>query len=872
MRAQPSQAETRLVGSALIDLCAEVGDDEIATLPEVQRSALMTALLRGSAPVGGPEAVSFAFTGLLRALADHGPVVVAVDDVQWIDQQTADILTFSARRAPAVGIGILLARRVEPQVAVPKVLADLCAALPTEREQLGGLPDTTLEEMLRERLGSTLARSHVAAAIAASAGNPLFALEIARSSLAEPSGVTPNNLSLPASLFDAVGKHVTALDEPVRRALAAAAALSKPQLHQLRSLEIDLDLAPAERAGLVRTESGAILFTHPLYAAAAYDQLGAGERARLHRELAGVVDGAEEQARHLALGASAPDEAVAAALDAASERAKLRGAPIAALDAAALALTATTPDSPKRTQRLVRLGELLFRTGSTDQAKTELQMAVDVASTDRDRALAMHALAKLVATTDSQYLASELEHRALEFVGDDLELKADIIMQLALTCPDDYDAGLQYAIQAREVLEQLPNPDPVRLATATTSEAGARFYAGGGADVTALRRVVELQAGDTSEPVIDRAIGVLAYLYLWTDDYPGAREAFGVARQMAHDEGDDYSLVYIVRHLALIELRAGRWNEAELLIDDYAQLGERSGQLIYVRRADLDRARIGLYRGDTSAAVRMSEADIERGVATEQLLLEQLGRGMRGYSALVDGDVQRAAAELDRYSEIFGINGAAEPALREFAGEHIEALVLAGRDVDAEKAIDELVYLAEPLGRTAMLAVAERGRALLLAERGKLADALTAADEALRLYQTIERPFESARTQLVKGQILRRLRQKGLARRELTSALATFTELGAAGFVQRTQGEIERIGGRAAAPLDLTEAERRVADCAASGMTTSEIATSLFISTHTVSANLTRVYRKLNVRNRAELVARLHDSGTGRSADPGETV
>jgi DNA-binding CsgD family transcriptional regulator len=865
LRAQPSQAETRLVGSALIDLCSGVSDDEIATLPEVQANALMTALLRGSTSVGNPEAISLAFTGLLRSLATAGPIVIAVDDVQWIDEQTADVLTFAGRRMPGTGVCVLLARRTTPHGAVPPLVADLSTALAAERTELSGLPDAAVETLLRERLGAALPRADVASAIELAGGNPLFAVEIARASLAARSGgIAAGTKALPDSLYDAIGHHLAALDAPAQQALAAAAALGRPRLHHLRALDADLDLGPAEQAGLVRVVHGTIEFAHPLYAAAAYDQLSAGERGRLHRRLADVVDGGEERARHLALGASEPDETVAEALDAASQRAMTRGALIAALDAANLAMSATPADSTRRTQRLIRIGELLYRAGSTDRALAQLSAALESATTDRDRAHALHARACVVQPAYSIYEAADLERQALDLVGDDLELRADILNMLAVSTPDDYDTGLQYAAAAREILERLPAPDPVRLAAAMTNEAGARFYAGGGADIESVRRVVDLQAGDTSAPVMERAVTVLGYLLLWTDDFPGARDAFATARQMSIDEGDDSSLLYVVRNLAAVETRAGRWREAEQLIDEYEELAERLNQPYYLPRAALDRAKIALYRGDAAAALAISEDHIERGVAGEQLLMEQLGRGVRGLVAVVEGDAPRAATELDRYVEIFTINNAAEPALREYAGDHIEALVLAGRDVDAEKAIHHLVEISEPLGRTVMLAAAARGKALLLAERGEIEAALECAEQALVLYRTIERPFETAGTHLVKGQIHRRLRQKALARREFTAALTIYTELGANGFAERTQREIDRIGGRAPAPLELTETERRVAERAASGMTTAEIATALFISTHTVSANLTRVFRKLNIRNRTELAARLDgkDSGT----------
>jgi DNA-binding CsgD family transcriptional regulator len=858
MRAQPSEAETRLVGSALIDLCADVDDEEIASLPEVQANALMTALLRGSTEVGNPDAVSVAFSGVLRSLVSQGPLVIAIDDVQWIDQQTADVLAFAARRIPETGVGVLLARRTEPQGGVPPVVLDVCAALPSQRESLAGLPDGTIERLLHDQLGSGLPRADITTSVELAAGNPLFALELARSALAaRERGVATDSTTLPASLYDAVGSHVAALDAPAREALAAAAALSKPQLRQLRSLDVDRDLAAAERAGLVRVKHGTITFTHPLYAAAAYDQLGAGERARLHSRLAEVVEGGEEQARHLALGASEPDEAIAVALDTARMRALARGAVSAALDAAQLALSATPDGSSQRTQRQVQIGDLLFRTGSTDQALTQLRSAADEAATDRDRSYALHTLARFSHNSLSLHVGHELETEALALVGDDLELKADILIQLAVSMPDDYDGGLQYAIQARELLDQLPHPDQRQLAVAMTNEAGARFYIGAGCDVDSLRRAAEIQAGDTTLQVADRALCALAYVLLWYDDFRGAREAFGRSRQMAIDEGDEHGLTYVLRYLAMLEIRAGRWIEAERLIEEYAELAERCQLFGYLHRVDADRAKIAAYRGNTALAIEIGEEHIERGIATDQLMVKQVGHGLRGLAAFVDGEPHLAASELDQFSDIFRTVNAVEPGLHEYAGEHLEALVLAGRNDDAAKAIDQLIEAAEPLGRTVILAAAARGSALLLAERGDLDAALESAEHALALYQTIERPLETASAHLVKGQIHRRLRQKALARTEFTRALAVFNELGASGYAERTQNEIDRIGGRAAAPLELTETERRVAELAASGMTRAEIATSLFISTHTVAANLTRVFRKLGVRNRIELAARL---------------
>jgi DNA-binding CsgD family transcriptional regulator len=204
---------------------------------------------------------------------------------------------------------------------------------------------------------------------------------------------------------------------------------------------------------------------------------------------------------------------------------------------------------------------------------------------------------------------------------------------------------------------------------------------------------------------------------------------------------------------------------------------------------------------------------------------------------------------------LFTTNNAAEPALRQLAGDRVEALVAAGRMADAERALTEMLGPATRLDRTAMLAAAARAEALLRAEQGDLAAALAAAERSLELYDRIERRLERARALLTKGQVHRRFKQKSLARRELTAALAAFEELGAEGFAAKARAELGRVGLRPPAATELTETERQIANLTATGMTSAEIAKTLFLSVKTVSSNLTRIYRKLGVRNRAELTA-----------------
>jgi DNA-binding CsgD family transcriptional regulator len=266
-------------------------------------------------------------------------------------------------------------------------------------------------------------------------------------------------------------------------------------------------------------------------------------------------------------------------------------------------------------------------------------------------------------------------------------------------------------------------------------------------------------------------------------------------------------------------------------------------------------AMLAANRGDLSVAVAIADEDIATSLELGITALERNSRGVRGFCALVEGDYAAAVANLERYMELFGQNNSVEPALPQYFGDHVEALVAMGRLDDAELAIAAMVEPATRLGRTAVLAAAARVEALLLAERGDFEAAIVAAARSVELYDVIERRFDRARAVLTKGQIHRRYKQKASARRDLTVALAEFEAVGAAGFAAKTRAELQRIGLRPPASDSLTETERQIAELTATGLTSAEVGQQLFLATKTVSSSLTRIYRKLGIRNRAELAA-----------------
>jgi DNA-binding CsgD family transcriptional regulator len=201
--------------------------------------------------------------------------------------------------------------------------------------------------------------------------------------------------------------------------------------------------------------------------------------------------------------------------------------------------------------------------------------------------------------------------------------------------------------------------------------------------------------------------------------------------------------------------------------------------------------------------------------------------------------------------------GSVEPAIIPCIPDAIEALVALGSHAEAERLVEGLEQRGRARDRPWALAAALRGRALIEAARGNSEEGALRAERALEEHARAALPFETARTELVLGQIQRRRKQKRAARSALESARGTFVQLGAPLWADRAEAELTRIGGRPPAPMELTPTERSVAGLVSQGRTNQEVADALFMSPSTVQAHLKHIYRKLGVRSRTELAAGL---------------
>jgi hypothetical protein len=325
LSARASGADAQLAFTALIDLFEDVDADDLAGLPSPQRRALEVALLRAEPTEGGlPDAaVALGFTNVVRALAERGPLLLAVDDVQWLDPASAEAIAFAVPRLADHPVRFLFAKRSRSSSFLerahgPKGL---------QRLAVGPLSFGATQRLLAERLGLSLPRHVLRRVVSATVGNALFALELGRVLGAQGPLAIGEDVPMPEIVEEVLGTRVAGLPAPVRRLLLAVALSSDLRAAQAEAIGASAAvLDEAVELGVVSVDGDRLRPAHPLFASAAKSQARAGEQRELHRALAELAADEESRAVHLALAAEGPDEELAAALSAAVAAAAARGA------------------------------------------------------------------------------------------------------------------------------------------------------------------------------------------------------------------------------------------------------------------------------------------------------------------------------------------------------------------------------------------------------------------------------------------------------------------------------------------------------------------------------------------------------------------
>lgn len=868
LSARPAEAEAGLGFAALADLLDPVVEEVLAALPGPQRRALTVALLREEPGPGhlDQRAVAAATASVLRELARAVPVVVAVDDLQWLDPPSARVLGFAMRRLAGHPVGLLASERVERGLRLP---LDLDSALPPERMrriELGPLNLRALHTLINQRLGFTLPRSLIARIEHATGGNPFFTLEIARS-LPDDADVSLTALPMPGRLLEMVEERVLALPPRSRIPLLAAAALRSPTIDRVtaamdgRTPHWRRGLEHAEALGIIRAEGPLLRFTHPLYAAAVYATATATERRRVHRRLAELTWEVEERALHLALGAERADAGLAVVLDAAAEHARSRGAPESAAELVEWARILTPAEHPAEVQhRALQAAEYRFHAGELRSARELLEEVLSGAPDPPIQAHALRLLGEIRYHQESFPEAIQMFGEALEHVGDDLEIEAAIELRLAfsLRAIGDFARAEPHTYRALALAERLGQD--ALIAEALALVARLDFVLGRGLDTDKLNRALQLEDPHRQVALQLRPSVVAASLLLYAGQLARSVQMLEKERQRVLERGEDSDLPFVLGHLTWAECWRGNLAQAAAYAEESlkttAQLGGKSVRCLSLVFAAL----VAAHRGDAERARQDAEQGLALAESTGWNIAAIWANWAHGVLAVSLEDAREANAALGPLATAVEEQGLNEPIRAMFLAEEIEALVALGQLDRAERLTGILHDAGTRLQRGWALIQAARCRALLLATRGELDRAAQAAHEGLTLGHSVELRLEVARTLLVAGQVERRRRKKHLARELLGQALKIFEDSGALLWERRARFELERGAGR---PMgnQLTASEERVGQLAASGLTNREVAAQLFVSPKTVEATLARVYRKMGIRSRAELGARLADGG-----------
>ena len=843
------ESEMELAFAAVHQLCTPMLD-RLGDLPAPQRDALNTAFGLAMGEAADRFLVGLAVLNLLSAVAEEQPLVCLVDDAQWLDQVSAQLLGFVARRVLAESIALVFAVRDTSDVPMLDGLPE---------RTVGGLVDGDARALLGlVGLGRVDARVQDRI-VAETRGNPLALLELPRGLTGgELAGgfALPGTGTLAGQIERSFVRRVEALPEQTRRLLLIAAAEPVGDGALLWRAADRLAIgseaaAPAENDGLI--DIGAqVRFRHPLVRSAAYRSARPADRRAVHLVLAEVTDrrmDPDRRAWHLAHAAAGPDETVAADLERSSERAQTRGGVAAA--AAFLEWAAKlTPDLHLRSARTLAAARAKFEAAAFDAAD-DLVASAELGPLDelQQGQLALLRAELVYARRRGRDAPPLLLDAARRLEGVDDRLARETYLE-ALGAAI-FAGRLALHPDVREIAEtarRAPTaPGPARPVDLLLDGVVSRYTDGYSTSVPLMRRALELFRRHTENGEASNLRWFwLAWTMageLWNDVL--AEELATHAVRLARDAGALGHLPIALACRAGVHVTAGEFTAASALIEEsnsistatgYAPLAYASGRLL-------------AWRGDEASA----RDHFESAVANATMRGEGRAIGQSGYmsAVLYNG--------LGRYDEaLLGARTACEHdefGVRGFAlVELIEAAVRAAAPAVAAAALADLEERTLRAGTDWALGILARSRALLAS--GETAD---------RLYrEAIERLGPSrivvhlARAHLVYGEWLRRENRRVDAREQLRLALDMLHDMGAEAFAARARRELLATGVTARQRIvttqaDLTPQESQIARLAAEGRTNPEIGSELFISPKTVEYHLSKVFAKLGLTTRRQL-------------------
>ncbi|MEV7392686.1 LuxR family transcriptional regulator [Streptomyces sp. NPDC091215] len=868
LRVRGSEGETGLGLSGVHQLLHPLlpGD----TLPTAQREALERAFGAGAAQYElGLDQLSLCVSvlGLITEAAAHGPLLLLVDDVQWLDLGSVDVLAFLARRLESKPVVLLLAAREESVPArfdrdFPQVTVG-----PLSRTAAGQLLDAQPDPPRGKARAEILQQA---------AGNPLALIELPRAlargrtgsaggaggiggvgGIGGAGGAGGAALPLTARLENLFAADLPALPAPTREALLLVAAAGAARLTELMRAAPALDvlraLDPAERAGLVRVENGQVLPRHPLVRSAVYHAASFHERRQAHLALAvALADEPDRRAWQLAAAATGEDAEVADALAESAERARGRGGYAA--------------------------------------AATALERAAELTPAPEPRARRLLAAAHSAMFAGHPQWVGEMSGRVGEITGDPrLRAEASLLGGWALGVTLRHEDALTLLLGVAETSATwAPDLALGALGTAATSV----YNSGAPCHRAELRRISALIDGDGDPagrawaravvdphrertlliPLLEDGLAALAKEEslgnltalggtTWIlDETERAVRILGRTMDVLRRAGSAGTNATVTQALALALFENGSWTAAEEAADEAFWMATEAGADNVTVGARVLRATLRALRGDHTAA-RTQAAEAVRGVDLRRSLsLQVRHRHALGMAAFVAGDHADAYEQLRAtFTRDFRPAPVHYHASPYYLGDLAAAAVRAGRADDARTVVDSVVPELRPDPSPRLAAVLHRATALLTGTDDAEQHFRAALDDPA----TDCWPFEKALAHLDFGEWLRRRRRSAEARPHLNAALECFQRLDARPWTERTAAELRAAGAATAtAPAgELTPQERQIAELAAQGLTNRDIAARLYLSPRTVGYHLHKVFPKLGITARAQLRDALTQDG-----------
>jgi DNA-binding CsgD family transcriptional regulator len=846
LTSRPAEAERTLAYVVLGDLFADADLEVLAALPAPRRRAFESVLLREEPdlPVD-PRALGVAVLTLLPMLADGRPLVLAIDDEQWVDTSSAATLRFALRRSLRQPVLLLLSRRLDGAPATE--LEEAIDPAEVERLLVNPLSMGAIQLLVRRRLGITFPRPTMLRLHEVSGGNPFYAIELARAQSVDSARDATLPLLVPTSLERLVEARLGALDPRTRQAILLIAAHGRLPFGLLRKLEVAPEaLDPAFAANLIEKSGEVLSFTHPLLASALYQGASGEERRTAHRLLATALDDPVHRGRHLALGTDEPDDELATALESAVSAARDRGMPIAAAELSEHALRLTPPGAADDRHR---------RAIATARAHIEAGEASRARSIIADRLARVRGGPRRAETL---VVGAELEDpgSAVALLREALAEAAAVPALEAVIHADLADAGRhtagrswaeRHARTSLRLAERL-NDDALR-ANALSILAPLRFEGGDPRALELAEQAYRLASSLADTRQLKSACLSVGHVLAWSGTPERARE--WLERQLNDwRDRDEQVRSLLLWYLALVELWSGRWSVAS----EYADQGQEIS-VQYGRELPQDHvppALIALHRGQFAVARDHSRRALSLGEG--QLLSHHIA--VLAICDLWSGSPAAALANFIRAEQTADARGSDEPNRRWWRAEYVEALLQLGHVDAAARLAAGWEAAAARLSREWVLAQAVRCRGLIAAARADLPVALHLLAAAADRHNAVGDPFGRGRALLALGVVRRRARQKRNARAALEAALAGFEALGAASWVTVARAELARIGGRQRVE-GLSPSELAVAKLVVEGLTNREIASALFLSETTVASHLSHIYAKLGVRSRTELTRQM---------------